>query len=79
MLEQIHPEATKAKDDRYYNMDTSVRDLARRKNFEKFWEQGAHVKLDTLNQCEKVLLVVKKNSAKFFFKSNFSSILVLLG
>ena len=79
MLEQIHPEATKPNDDRYYNMDTTVRDHARRKNFEKFWEQGAHVKLDTLNQCEKVLLVVKKNSAKFFFKSNFSSILVLLG
>ena len=59
MLEQIHPEATKAKDDRYYNMDTSVRDLARRKNFEKFWGQGAHVRLDTLNQCGKVLS--KKN------------------
>ena len=58
MLEQIHPDATKAKDDRYYKMDTTVRDLARRKNFEKFWEQGAYVRPYTLNQCEKVLLVV---------------------
>ena len=55
MLEQIHPYATKSKDGRYYNVTTTFRDLARRKNFEKFWEQGAHVRLDTLNQCEKVL------------------------
>ena len=59
MLEQIHPEATKAKDDRYYNIDRKVRMKARRKNHENFWEQGAHVRHDTLNQSEKVIFKVQ--------------------
>ena len=54
MLEQIHPSATKAKDDRYYNMEPDVRNLATRKNYMAFWEQGMHVKHDNLNQSGKV-------------------------
>ena len=55
MLEQIHPSATKAKDDRYYNMEPDVRNLATRKNYMAFWEQGMHVKHDNLNQSGKVI------------------------
>ena len=55
MLEQIHPEATKAKDDRYYNMESRVRDMATQKNYMKFWEQGMYVKHDILNQSGKVI------------------------
>lgn len=54
MLEQIHPDATKAKDDRYYNMEPEVRNRATQKNYMKFWEQGMYVKHDTLNQSGKV-------------------------
>ena len=57
MLEQIHPSATKAKDDRYYNMEPDVRNLATRKNYMAFWEQGMHVKHDNLNQSGKVIQI----------------------
>jgi len=53
MLEQIHPSATKAKDDRYYDMEPEVRNLATRKNYMAFWEKGMHVKHFTLNQSGK--------------------------
>ena len=56
MLEQIHPDATKAKDDRYYNMEPEVRNRETQKNYMKFWEQGMYVKHDTLNQSGKVFL-----------------------
>ena len=55
MLEQIHPSATKAKDDRYYNMEPDVRNQATRRNYMNFWEQGMHVKHDTLKQSGKVI------------------------
>ena len=66
MLEQIHPSATKAKDDRYYNMESDVRNQATRKNYMNFWEQGMHVKHDTLNQSGKVFLLLI--SSHFFSK-----------
>ena len=59
MLEQIHPEATKAKDDRYYNMEPRVRNMATQKNYMKFWEQGMYVKHDILNQSGKVFFLKK--------------------
>jgi len=71
MLEQIHPSATKAKDDRYYDMEPEVRNLATRKNYMAFWEKGMHVKHFTLNQSGKVIEIWYQGFSIFSMNSVF--------
>ena len=71
MLEQIHPSATKAKDDRYYDMEPEVRNLATRKNYMAFWEKGMYVKNFTLNQSGKVIEIWYQGFSIFSMNSVF--------
>merc|ERR1719427_1076545 len=52
-LEQIHPAASKAGNDRYYIVGPEIRYETTLKNYMRFWEHGMHVKHDVLDQSEK--------------------------